>query len=263
MIDALNHFKSHGKANITDAEGKRTTYPVIELALAKGKRVLVLLIDKKNKSNKPKTLGDLRDFINKKNVKLDENVDAIVCGEIPASLSESILLESKLTDYIEKKKWTKKDALKPNAIADINAKVYGKKKGKDFIKSAIEKYFASKPASTKKTTKAGSKKPAKSKKRSSSSSRKTPSRSKKPATELETPTETSEPAPEPTPEPTTIPPKFEGGDPSDVLPTKNDIVLFDNNLLNVKVVGDAIGFMFDKTKAEIALDKKNAELLGI
>ena len=144
MLAAMNSFGKSGAkgfddikiyANITDAEGKQTTYPIVELALANKKRALVLLIDKKNRMSKPKTLQDLRDFFFANKVNPKENIDAILCGEIPKSLSESILLESKLTDYIKRKKWNKKDALKPNAIADINAKVYGKKKGKDYIKT--------------------------------------------------------------------------------------------------------------------------------
>lgn len=283
MLAAMNSFGKSGAkgfddikiyANITDAEGKKTTYPIIELALANKKRALVLLIDKKNRMSKPKTLQELRDFFFANKVNPKENIDAILCGEIPKSLSESILLESKLTDYIEKKKWNKKDALKPNAIADINAKVYGKKKGKDYIKTQVEKYFASKPKTSKKNAKG---KPTSSKATKSSSSK--PSRkeptakssakpSSKPSTRLapEPSTMASEPSSEPSSKPTSklsAPlPSFDGKDPSDVPPAANDMVLYDNDILNVKIEGKAIGFIFGKTQAEIALDKKYAEMFG-
>ena len=62
--------------------------------------------------------------------------------------------------------------------------------------------------------------------------------------------------------PDASPPSFEGGDPSSVPPAASDMVLYDNDILNVKIEGKAIGFMFGKTQAEIALDKKYAEMFG-
>ena len=43
--------------------GKGKTIPVVGFAMANGKKTLILLVDSTNKSAKPKTLSELRDFL--------------------------------------------------------------------------------------------------------------------------------------------------------------------------------------------------------
>lgn len=43
--------------------GKGKTIPVVGFAMANGKKTLILLVDSTNKSAKPKTLTELRDFL--------------------------------------------------------------------------------------------------------------------------------------------------------------------------------------------------------
>ena len=68
-------------------------------------------------------------------------VESIKCAEVPKELSESILLESKLTDYISSKKWSKEDALKPENLKELKKLT---KQNDEKTKAAIEKHFASK-----------------------------------------------------------------------------------------------------------------------
>ena len=243
--------------------GKGKTIPVVGFAMANGKKTLILLVDSTNKSAKPKTLMELRDFlvVDQKIKKVKAEVESIKCAEVPKELSESILLESKLTDYISSKKWSKEDALKPENLKELKKLT---KQNDEKTKAAIEKHFASKDEKKDTSKKEAAKKSTAKKPTSKKTATKKPSETK------------AEPAGEPSKkgEDVEFTPDF--GDeeektvakpedkPEDKPEEKKDALkFFDNKLLDVQAKGNAIGFIFSKSKAEIALDKKYTDALEI
>lgn len=204
-------------------------------------------------------------------------VESIKCAEVPKELSESILLESKLTDYISSKKLSKEDALKPENLKELKKLT---KQNDEKTKAAVEKYFASKDEKKEPSKKEAAK----------TSTTKKPT-SKKTATKK--PSETkAEPAGEPskkgkdaegsnpkteevkagTEEKKDGEAKPDFGDeeektaakPEEKPDEKKDALkFFDNKLLDVQAKGNAIGFIFSKSKAEISLDKKYTDALEI
>ena len=91
------------------------------------------------------------------------------CGELIV-LSPEMLNESKLSDYIEKHNLSKKDALKPETIADLKKNVF-LKKGEKFIKGKINEYFTKKSSSKDKDSGKQKDKPSDDKQSSLNSSR--------------------------------------------------------------------------------------------
>ena len=264
--------------------GKGKTIPVVGFAMANGKKTLILLVDSINKSAKPKTLTELRDFlvVDQKIKKVKAAVESVKCAEVPKELSESILLESKLTDYISSKKLSKEDALKPENLKELkNLTHYSNEK----TKAAIEKYFASKDEKKEHSTKEAAKK----------STTKKPTAAKKPKvkkTATKKPVETkAEPTGEPSKKGKDVEgseleakevdigtgekkdedlPDFEGSEkkkeekPEQKPEEKKDAFkLFDNKLLDVQAKGNNIGVIFSKSKAEISLDKKYTDALEV
>lgn len=254
--------------------GKGKTIPVVGFAMANGKKTLILLVDPTNTSAKPKTLTELRDFlvIDQKIKKVKADVQSIKCAEVPKQLSESILLESKLTDYISSKKLSKEDALKPDNLKELKKLT---KQNDEKTKAAIEKYFTSKDEkkdtskkeATKKSTakKPTAKKPSETKAEPAgepSKKGKDVEGSKPDAKEVNAGTEEKN-GEESTPdfgdeeEKTTAKPEEKPEEKKDALK------FFDNKLLDVQAKGNAIGFIFSKSKAEISLEKKYTDALEV
>ena len=188
-------------------------------------------------------------------------VESIKCAEVPKALSESILFESKLTDYISSKKWSKEDALKPENLKELKKLT---KQNDEKTKAAIEKHFASKDE--KKDT---SKKEAAKKSTTKKSTTSNIAIVKKPASKK--PSETKvEPAGEPSKKGKDVESTPDFGDEEEKTAAKleakpeekKDVLkFFDNKLLDVQAKGNAIGFVFSKSKAEIALDKNYTDAL--
>ena len=251
--------------------GKGKTIPVVGFAMANGKKTLILLVDSTNKSAKPKTLTELRDFlvVDQKIKKVKAEVESIKCAEVPKELSESILLESKLTDYISSKKWSKEDALKPENLKELKKLT---KQNDEKTKAAIEKHFASKDEKKEPSKKEAAK----------------TSTTKKPTSKKTATKKPSETKAEPAGEPSKKGKDSEGNNPKteevkagteekkdgDAKPDfdgeeekpdekKDALKFFDNKLLDVQAKGNAIGFIFSKSKAEISLEKKYTDALEI
>ena len=248
------------------------TYPILRFAVINHKSTLVLIVDKTAKNTNPLTLNDLKDFLVSNKIRLTTFIDSIVCAE--QKNAEKMIAESKLSDYIEKNKLSKADALKPDVIKHIKRNIT--KKNDEDTKSMIEKYFSKKSTSKgstkssgKKTTKAKAKTKSKTSKKTAGARKKTLNK-KAPASK--TPTSKSAPKREISSELSSEPmdkskeaPTFKGGDDSEASSKettpqiqKDALNMFDNKLLDVKGQGDSIGFIFSKSKAEIALDKKEA-----
>ena len=238
--------------------------------MANGKKTLILLVDSTNKSAKPKTLSELRDFlvVDQKIKKVKAEVESIKCAEVPKELSESILLESKLTDYISSKKWSKEDALKPENLKELNRLT---KQNAEKTKAAVEKYFASKDEKKDTSKKEVAKKSIAKKSTASETTTAKKPTSKKTTTKK--PSETkAEPAGEPSKKGEDAESTPDFGDeeektvakPEEKSDEKKDALkFFDNKLLDVQAKGNAMGFVFSKSKAEIALDKKYTDALEI
>ena len=255
--------------------GKGKTIPVVGFAMANGKKTLILLVDSTNKSVKPKTLTELRDFlvVDQKIKKVKAEVESIKCAEVPKELSESILLESKLTDYISSKKWSKEDALKPENLKELKKLT---KQNDEKTKAAIEKHFASKDEKKDTSKKEVAKKSTAKKPTSKKTATKKPSETKaEPAGQPSKKGEDVEGGnPETKEVKTGTEEKKDGeakpdfGDEEEKTAAKPDekkdtLKFFDNKLLDVQAKGNAIGFIFSKSKAEIALDKKYTDALEI
>ena len=205
-------------------------------------------------------------------------VESIKCAEVPKELSESILLESKLTDYISSKKLSKEDALKPENLKELKRLT---KQNDEKTKAAIEKHFASKDEKKDASKKEAAKKSAA--KKSTTSNTATV---KKPASKKTTAKKPSETKAEPAGEPSKKGKYAEGskqdtkevktgteekknvevssdfdGEEEKPEEKKDALKFFDNKLLDVQAKGNAIGFIFSKSKAEIALDKKYTDAL--
>ena len=232
-------------------------YPIIGFTLLKHKTVLALLVNKSDTSAKPKTLQDLRKFFNDAEVNnIAAAVDSIRMAEAPESLSESILLEANAVDrLIDDNGWTKKQALKPE-----NLKLLKKafKQNEEKTIAQVEKHFAAKSSS--KTA------PKKSSTKAKPSKKKTSTKKAAPSSSDTTPT-TSSPSSEPSPAPSDADPSFGSDSGSTAKKDPADAIkVFDNDLVKVvpdNKVGDKnLGFIFTKTKAEIAIDKKEADLLS-
>lgn len=256
-LKSLNIYASLGDA-------KDKVFPIVGFALMHHKSVLVLLIDSINKMSKPKSLSDLRQFLLDNKIKIKDAIDSIKCGTVPQVLAESILLErtSKLASYLSSKKLTKKAALKPKVLKELMALT---KQSEDKVKASIEKYFAD--SKSKSTSTSSSKKTAspKDKKTSSKSSR----NAKKSQSASGDADVGSSDAGEPSKEDTaakassTDSTSSGSGDKGSTAAKKAEkFKTFDNQIEDVVVKGNNIGFMFSKSKAEIALDKKYAEALA-
>lgn len=260
--------------------GKGKTIPVVGFAMANGKKTLILLVDSSNKSAKPKTLTELRDFliIDQKIKKVKAEVEAIKCAEVNKELAESVLLESKLTDYISSKKLSKEDALKPENLKELKKLT---KQNDEKTKVAIEKYFASKDEGNKEQPK----KEAPAKKSGTKKSTET----KKPTSKKLTQKKASETKEEAAGEPskkgkdakeTKVDPKdaktgteekkdgeatpdFDNGEEKPIEKKKDTFKFFDNKILDVQAKGNNIGFIFSKSKEEINLDKKYVDALEV
>ena len=226
-------------------EGKY--YPVVEFKVEK-KRNVILGINPGNPGAKPKILNDFKNFILKEcNWKPGMKVTAIVASINLAKLNdaaekklnenEELMLESKLTDYIDKNKLSKEEALKPEMI-----KKFSSRKGlnlthdsKEKIKAAIEKHFAKKDAIKVDDSKKNDQKTSKNDKKETSSKVKDDkfsSGEKIEQSKKEEPKNVEEPK-------------------KDVKPT---LTVLDNDLLEVIPKKTMIGFKFSKTKAEIEID---------
>ena len=222
MCDVMNEMAKDKIAfkgvNIYATLGKESPLPVIGFML-KGKKSLVLLVDKNLSNAKPKTLNDLREFWHSKmgKVRIKDAIDGIYCAEAPKDALKT-LSESKLTDYIEKNKLSKKDALKPETLKEIKHLKIMKQKD-EVIKAAIEKYFAQKDDNTSSNAKNKISGKATSKK---SISKKDIAANAAPAKKDEKPA----------------------------------LTMFDNQLLDVKAEKNNIVFIFSPSKAEIKLDKE-------
>ena len=259
--------------------GKGKTIPVVGFAMANGKKTLILLVDSTNKSAKPKTLSELRDFlvIDQNIKKVKAQVEAIKCAEVPKSLSESILLESKLTDHIISKKWSKKDALKPENLKELKKLT---KQNDEKTKAAVEKYFASKDQKKDTSKKEVAKKSIAKKPTSKKTATKKPSETKaepagepsKKGKDAEGSKSKTEEVKAGTEEKKDGEAKPDFGDEEDKTAAKPEekpdekkaaLKFFDNKLLDVQAKGKFIGFFFSKSKAEIALDKKYTDALEI
>ena len=239
--------------------GKGKTIPVVGFAMANGKKTLILLVDSTNKSAKPKTLSELRDFlvVDQKIKKVKAQVEAIKCAEVPKEISESILLESKQTDYISSKKWSKEDALKPENLKELKKLT---KQNDEKTKAAIEKHFASKDEKKDTSKKEATKKSTTKKPTSKKTVTKKPSETK------------AEPEGEPSKKGKDVESTPDFGDEEEKIAAKPEekpdekkdaLKFFDNKLLDVQAKGNAIGFVFSKSKAEISLEKKYTDALEI
>ena len=253
--------------------------PVIGFATANKKKTLVLIVDKDSKSAKPKTLTDIRKFIvdDQKIKDVKASIDSIVCAQAPAQLAESALLESKLTDYIDSKKLSKEDALKPDNLKELK-KI--SKQSEDKVKAAIEKHFAKKSTGTPKkqasgksvdgiendgklaASKNGKEKKAKAKKQTSKSE-KDDTKSSPSGQPLKKDSDEKKDSSS-SPQSTAV--DSNKGDAEKQQPEKNgSLKLFDNKFIDVEVADkkDGIKFNFSKSKAEIALDKKYADAFAV
>lgn len=232
MLAAIASIAKDGKDKIKDAKVYATlgneVLPVKDFAM-KGKRSLMLLVDKAAKDVKPKTLDELRNFLHDKlgKAKVKDAIEGIYCAEAPKEALDN-LNESKLGDYIDSKKLTKDDALKPENLKELKKMT---KQNDEKTKAAIEKHFAKKGTST-------PSKPAKTQTKAKKMTKKgTKDASSKTLIEPENKSEQKKPN----------------------TSNKDAIKVFDNKLLDVKSDKSNIGFMFSKSKAEIALDKEYAD----
>ena len=249
--------------------GKGKTIPVVGFAMANGKKTLILLVDSTNKSAKPKTLSELRDFlvVDQKIKKVKSQVESIKCAEVPKALSESILLESKLTDYISSKKLSKEDALKPENLKELKKLT---KQNDEKTKAAIEKHFASKDEKKEPSKKEAAKTSTTKKPTSKKTATKKPSETKaEPASEPSKKGKDAEGSKQDTKEVKTgteekknveVSSDFDGEE-EKAEEKKDALKFFDNKLLDVQAKGNAIGFIFSKSKAEISLEKKYTDAL--
>lgn len=259
--------------------GKGKTIPVVGFAMANGKKTLILLVDSTNTSAKPKTLTELRDFlvVDQKIKKVKAEVESIKCAEVPKELSESILLESKLTDYISSKKLSKEDALKPENLKELKKLT---KQNDEKTKAAVEKYFASKDEKKEPSKKEAAKTSATKKPTSKKTATKKPSETKaEPTGEPSKKGKDAEGSKSKTEEVKAGTEEKKDGEakpdfgneeektvakPEEKPDEKKDALkFFDNKLLDVQAKGNAIGFIFSKSKAEISLDKKYTDALEI
>lgn len=237
MRDAINKMSKDGielKGVKIYATLGKSTFPVVDFLL-KGKKSLMLVIDKAVSSAKPKTLAELREFLHDHlptKAKVVDAIDGIYCAEANKEVLKA-LFESKLTDYIEKKGLSKEDALKPETVKEIKRLKIMKKKDED-IKAAIEKHFSqSKEEPSGKKPKA---------------SHRAEAKAKEPETKDE-----------PSSKPMEKDPPKEGASKKPEKPEKPkkpQLTIFDNQLLDVKSQKDNLGFIFSKSKAEIKLDKE-------
>ena len=180
-----------------------------------------------------------------------------------------------MTDYISSKKWSKEDALKPENLKELKKLT---KQNDEKTKAAIEKHFASKDekkdtskkeatknSTTKKSTtsknatvkKTATKKPSETKAEPAgepSKKGKDAEGSKQDTKEVKTGTEEKKNV--------EVSSDFDGEEekPEE---KKDALKFFDNKLLDVQAKGNAIGFIFSKSKAEISLDKKYTDALEI
>lgn len=238
MRDVINKMSKDGielKGVKIYATLGKATFPVVDFLL-KGKKSLMLVIDKAVSSAKPKTLAELREFLHDHlptKAKIVDAIDGIYCAEANKEVLKA-LFESKLTDYIEKKGLSKEDALKPETVKEIKRLKIMKKKDED-IKAAIEKYFSqSKEEPSGKKPKASHRAEAKAK-----------AKAKEPETKDE-----------PSSKPMEKDPPKEDASKMPEKSNKPQLTIFDNQLLDVKSQKDSLGFIFSKSKAEIKLDKE-------
>ena len=268
MLMAMNKASKDGVdfkslniyASLGDAKDK--VFPIVGFALMHHKSVLVLLIDSVNKMSKPKSLGDLRQFLFDNKINIKDVIDSIKCGTVPQVLAESILLErtSKLVSYLSSKKLTKKAALKPKVLKELMALT---KQSEDKVKASIEKYFAD--SKSKSTSASSGKKTASPKSKKKTSSKRSRNAKKSPSasgdadvgsSDVGEPSKEDTAAKEPSADSTSS-----GSEDKDSSTAKKaeKFKTFDNQIEDVVVKGKNIGFIFSKSKAEIALDKKYAE----
>lgn len=248
MLVAMQSIVKDGKVKLDGVKIFATlgdkVLPVKEFAM-KGKRALLLLVDRDDASAKPKTLDELRNYLHDVlgKAKVKDAIQGIYCAEAP----KAMLAESKLTDYLADKKLSKEDALKPETLKELKKLT---KQNDEKTKAAVEKYFASKdddkPADTKKkpASKKSSKKSGEDDKETKSSEESGAPEEKKEETKPE----------EEKKEDTKEEPKAE---------KKDTLKMFDNKLLDVKAEKGNLGFVFSKAKAEIALDKSFADQFEI
>ena len=261
--------------------GKGKTIPVVGFAMANGKKTLILLVDSSDKSAKPKTLTELRDFlvVDQKIKKVKAEVEAIKCAEVNKELAESVLLESKLTDYIGSKKLSKEDALKPENLKELKKLT---KQNDEKTKAAIEKYFASKDEGNKEQPKKDAHAKKSGTKETKKPTSKKPTQKKASETKEEAAGEPSKKGKDA--EETKVDPKDakagteekKDGDLPDfgndeenkpeekpVEKKKDTFKFFNNKILDVQAKGNNIGFIFSKSKEEINLDKKYVDALEV
>ena len=266
MLDTMDRIIKNGKNALENvnifASVPGKVYPIVGFSLIKHKTVLLLFVDRENTSAKPKTLGDLRKFLNDADVNIAAAIDSIRIAEAPASLSESIILEANVVDkMIDKNGWTKKQSLKPENLKLLK-KAFKQNEKKTIEK--IEKHFANKPASkpsSNTSTKTSHAEPKTGSTTKATSTKTTTSKSSKAHDDFESSTSATEPS---TTEPTTSEPSADFEDSKATTKDPGDAIkVFDNELLKVvpdKKTGDKnIGFVFTKSKAEIAIDKKLAD----
>ena len=166
-----------------------------------------------------------------------------------------------MTDYISSKKWSKEDALKPENLKELKKLT---KQNDEKTKAAIEKHFASKDEK-KDTSKKEATKNSTTKKSTTSKN----ATVKKPASKKTATKKPSETKAEPAGEPSKKGKDAEGSkqDTKEVKTgteeKKDALKFFDNKLLDVQAKGNAIGFIFSKSKAEISLEKKYTDALEI
>ena len=255
MLDTMDRIIKNGKIALENvnifASVPGKVYPIVGFSLIKHKTVLLLFVDRENTSAKPKTLGDLRKFLDDADVNnIVAAIDSIRIAEAPESLLESIILEVNAVDrMIDKNRWTKQQALKPENLKLL--KKAFKQNEKNTIEK-IEKHFASKNTSNTTTS---------AKKSSKSSSTKPTSIKTTTSTTTSKPSEDSSVS---SVETSKEKQSVDFGNSSTTKKNPSDAIkVFDNELIKVvpdNKTGDKnIGFIFTKTKAEIAIDKKLAD----
>ena len=169
-----------------------------------------------------------------------------------------------MTDYISSKKWSKEDALKPENLKELKKLT---KQNDEKTKAAIEKHFASKDEKKDTSKKEATKNSTTKKSTTSKNATVKKPASKKTATKK--PSETkAEPAGEPSKKGKDVKSIPDFGDEEEKTKAKPEekkdaLKFFDNKLLDVQAKGNAIGFIFSKSKAEISLEKKYTDALEI
>lgn len=198
----------------------------------------MLLVNRSMVSDVPQTREKLRDFfIDKLNgADLKDVIESIYCAEIarlPLHESLPLLDESKLDDFIEKHKWSRDDALKPNNFKILKKAI---KQRDAKTKAAVEKHFAnmkSKPTNSRKVPKL------------TASVDSVEQKSQMDYVGQLMKKDTS----------TKVPSHAKDG--------AFTLTLFDNKLLDVKAEDGNIGFVFSKSKKELELDKKTTQMFSL